>query len=354
MRVKVLVLIIFSQSFTSFALEARPKSKTNNEPLRAELVWAQGMNQAAKIFEQVWPLVQSEVHLKKLPPRKNLFFLMEKVFEVESKTNKKSKKIFDCERISSSSSGEAVAGAPLTKTFYFSCQKNRTAFSRLKRLSSDRVEIEFDPQGLDAVLGLQTSILGKKFTCLLTQEKKVLTAISCQQLQMDYNSQYRIVFENFKYAKNEALQIQASIIIFDQMKAYKSIQFEVPQTGVVKIVETYLSPPPGYTIPGTQKKAAVQAPAVDAAQVEKNNTNKAENPAVLNPASEAALPDQIFKAREDDLQRQKKEALKPKGPDYSEPEYIEVSPQSQEPTQEQAIEQQQTQPPTELVPQGGR
>lgn len=347
MRLKFLFALFFCQSLISFDLEARPKSKANNEPLRSELVWAQGMNQAGKIFEQLWPLVQSEAHLKKLPPRKNLFFLMEKVFQIEAKTNKKSKKNFDCERISSSSSGEAVAGASETKTFYFSCQKNRTAFSRLKWLSNDRVEIEFDPQGLDGVLGLQTSILGKKFTCLLTQEKKVLTTISCQQLQMDYSSQYRIVFENFKYAKSEALQIQASMIIFDQMKAYKSIQLEVPQTGVVKIVETYLSPPPGYTIPGTQKKAAVQAPATDAAQVKKNITNKAENPAALNPASEAALPDQIFKAREDELQRQK-EALKPKGPDYSEPEYIEVSPLPEE------QQQQQTQPPSELPPQGGR
>lgn len=323
----LLSIIIFLILTTSAAMaQVKPVSKPRD---KSESEMISGLQQAAQILEQIWNVMDPK---KKLLPQKNPFLLISRAVEKQSGDSKKIKKIFPCEKITTSTSEEV--GNPLEKTrsFYFSCQKNRIFFARLIHRQEHRIDFELDPQALEDILGLQTSILGKKMSCELSFDKKSVSMMTCNSLQMDLREGMRALFEKFEYQKTAALQVQADVLLLEQIKPIKKIQIRVPDVGTVKVVETWLSPPPGYVEKGTQKKveAAANAGTADkAATMQKATDGKLQTapvglgvspvdtpqqppPAAVDPdqqAEQSAQPDQIFKQQEE-----KKNA---------EPEYIE-------------------------------
>lgn len=341
-------LILFS--FLSISAASEKTDLMNKKVIKkkSDIHWsrlATIMRQVDAIDREAWWVVNQN----RAPATKSVFGKIQRAAQSEDGQKLTQKQLFNCDRYSSQRKILNAAGFPQKISMFHVCRKDHEQFAEIDWTDKSHLTATFSPGPLTDVLGLNASILGKKIVCeIVTDDQAIVQNFSCKNMIKDRSATEVVELETYDFKKKDNSQLTLKGNVTEQMKIKSKIETHVPLSGKITVLETEVSPPPGYVrkATGDQPKAAAPslAPVIPPPPPsELTHQNVQGNP----PAGEGSVaplnPDQLVKKvieEEEQRLRQTPSPLGPHGlnpsqtPSLPEPDYIEDNNAAPQPSQQ--------------------
>ncbi|MBX2986326.1 MAG: hypothetical protein KF802_00380 [Bdellovibrionaceae bacterium] len=229
--------------------EARAAPKAVRDPRLLQMVKLSV--QADQILREAWWVLAGE----KLPAPRSVFGKVQRAALLRLDGRLATKNVFRCDRYEMKITEKPSWSATLAET----CVKNSPREFAVWTLESPTsARVEFSPQHLEEVLGLGTSVYGRRLTCRLRWSgEAVLDHLSCPQWEQDRRHQL-LRLEVFEYKREGQALLRLRGRILENLQPVKKIEADVPLEGKIVVTETELAPP--IAVPAAPVKTATPNP----------------------------------------------------------------------------------------------
>lgn len=237
-----------SKSPTPSATEAPVRGGAPRDPELLQVVKV--ALQADQVVREAWWVVSGE----RRPAPRSPFGKLQRAALLHLDGKLATKGIFSCDSYEMLREGSLIA-------FSENCVRGSAReIARWTKLSPSSAQVEFRPEHLSEVLGLNTSVLGKRLRCELRWDgSSTLTWLSCPVWEQDRGEQLiRLTRMDFRKEGGSILSLRGQVL--EQLQPVRKIEADVPMEGKILVTETDLQAPE-ESVPG----GAPTAPASPAA-----------------------------------------------------------------------------------------
>jgi hypothetical protein len=247
-----------TKSLVEVKAEKTPTLK-DHELLRFERY----LEQADAIHREAWWVVAAERKVQ----GKSVFGKAQRALQNELGVKLGNKSLFRCDRYFVKRDILSPLGLPQEGEIYEKCSQNgATLIADYSLPDKTHGEINFYPQHLDEVMGIQTSILNRKVHCVLGgDEEGKLDSLHCENMAQDRSSTQSIQFSVYDYRKTGKNLLSLKGQVYESLAPMRKIEAQVPMEGKIRVVETQVEAPEGYVKPGPSP-VAKPSPATSAQQ----------------------------------------------------------------------------------------
>lgn len=190
--------------------------------------------QADQIMREAWWVAVNE---RRSAPR-SVFGKLQRAALLVKDGKLATKGIFSCDQYEKRVDNSEQ---PRWMSFYETCVRGRE-----KKIAEWRFEatgaasVEFFPENLAEVVGFNSSVLAKRFTCHLTWEVSgLLSSMTCPQWEQDHQGQ-TIRFSRMEYRRGDRSLLTLRGQVLKELQPIRKIEAEVPLEGKIVVTETEL------------------------------------------------------------------------------------------------------------------
>lgn len=220
--------------------QAPPKKiDTSLEPLKKVSLALQATE---SIFKEIMRILRQENKSEFSLPFAKMNHAMNKEFSL--KKAKQSSGFLGCQKNKIIRNVQNKTGYPQSLTFIEACTAKADPYANLKIHSAQNISIELFPENLSGILGVQSSIFGKKISCELKLKLSgLISKLDCSNWTMDLGKGEYLDLKEIHYDESAALIVKVKGHVMSHVDKIKTIEMTIPLEGKITVKEVQVKDP---------------------------------------------------------------------------------------------------------------